>query len=231
MSSEHQEHESYLTLRTDIAAVAEKNGRSPAEIILVAVSKGVSWPQMQEVYAAGCRDFGENRLPEALEKMEQAPKDIRWHFIGNLQKNKVRKVIGRFAYIHSVDSLELAQKISSCSHEMNLTTHILLQVNTSGEQSKQGLTPEECIAQFDSFEKLSHIKIEGLMTMAPLTEDTKIIHDSFARLRHLRDQLSVKFQLLQLSMGMSHDWQIAIEEGATMLRIGTAIFHSQQWQK
>ncbi len=197
-------------------------------VTLVAVSKGRSVTEMLKVYAAGVRDFGENRVQEAFEKMEQMPADVRWHFIGKLQSNKISKVIGRFVLIHSVDSAELARKISRSSLQRGLRTPILLEANTSGETSKSGLRPEEWEAVFPVLLDLEGIEVKGLMTMAPLTDNESIIRDSFAKLRQLRDRLQSRggkeVDLSTLSMGMSSDHVIAIEEGATLVRIGTAIF-------
>ncbi|MBA3958663.1 MAG: YggS family pyridoxal phosphate-dependent enzyme [Parachlamydiaceae bacterium] len=198
----------------------------PSHIQLVAVSKGHPIESILSVYQTGCRDFGENRIQEALEKQTKMPSDIRWHMIGTLQLNKVRKAIGKFTLIHSVDTPELAQKISSCSLEQNLKTAILLQVNTSGELSKHGLSVEQWRKAFASVLALPGVHIEGLMTIAPLVEDKETIRRCFASLREFRDELEkqYKISLPKLSMGMSHDYQIAIQEGATLLRIGSAIF-------
>lgn len=210
----------YIQLKDEIARIANDCGRDPASITLVAVSKGHPWEQVQPAYAAGCRDFGENRLPEASEKMTHAPTDVRWHFIGTLQKNKVRKAVGSFALIHAVDTLEVAEKISLCSEELGLVTKVLLQANTSGEATKHGRTAGEWKRDFERVMALRGIQVEGLMTMAPLVEDQDRIRHCFASLRELRDEMGLQ----HLSMGMSHDYTIAIQEGATLLRIGTAIF-------
>lgn len=200
------------------AEVARLSGER--EVTVVAVSKQRSLEDILQVYRAGCRDFGENRVPEALEKIEKAPQDIRWHFIGMLQRKKVPKVIGKFALIHSVDSPELAKKISLCSADRGAETSLLLQVNTSGEKTKHGFSPQELQKMFPQLLELPNIAIKGLMTMAPLTDDKEQIQSCFSQLRLLRDE----FQLHHLSMGMSHDYPIAITEGATLVRIGTAIF-------
>jgi pyridoxal phosphate enzyme (YggS family) len=188
----------------------------PKNVKLVAVTKNVPVEDISLVYELGCRDFGENRVQDALPKIEELPPDIRWHFIGTLQKNKVKKVVGNFALIHSVDSVELAQEIS----KQGIDTSILLQVNTSGEESKQGFTEDEFRRDLAMIQKMPYIQVKGLMTMAPLTEDVDQIRMCFRRLRELRDELGLK----ELSMGMSHDYKIAIEEGATIVRIGSAIF-------
>ena len=205
---------------TEIARIARECGRDPTGITLVAVSKGYPWEQVEQAYRLGCRDFGENRLLEAFEKKAQAPSDVCWHFIGNLQKNKVRKAVGAFVLIHSVDSLELAEKISECSEEQGIATKILLQVNTSGEQTKHGQTPEEWRRDLERVMSLRGVNIEGLMTMAPFVEDEGVIRKCFSDLHVLKQE----FGLHHLSMGMSHDYPIAIQEGATLLRLGTVLW-------
>lgn len=212
----------YLRVLKEIANAAHAAGRDPKDIALIAVTKGNPWPQTSWLYDAGQRVFGENRLPEAFEKMESAPADCQWHFIGTLQTNKVRKAIGKFSLIHSVDSLELAQKLSECSLDVGIKTNILLQANTSGEASKHGLTPDAWKRCFEEVISLKGIQVQGLMTMAPLTEDLVAIQRCFAGLRYLRDALDPS--LPHLSMGMSHDFPLAIAEGATIVRIGTALF-------
>lgn len=210
----------YQKLLQEIADEAKRANRDPNDIKLIAVSKTHPWDIVKEVYDAGCRSFGENRVQEALEKKEQAPPDAQWHLIGTLQKNKVNKVIGAFALIHSVDTLELAEKISEASKLKGITTPILLQVNVSGEESKHGFTAETVTAAFPQLKALPNIKVEGLMTMAPFTEDKSVCVECFKNLRFLRDQLGLK----ELSMGMSNDWREAVQQGATLLRVGSAIF-------
>ncbi|ADI38566.1 YggS family pyridoxal phosphate-dependent enzyme [Waddlia chondrophila] len=221
--------DNYHALISDIGNTVRKAGRDPSEVSLIAVTKGFSLEHVLPAYKAGARGFGENRVQEALPKIEKAPKDIEWHLIGTLQKNKVRKVIGKFSLIHSVDSLELAQKISETSLVCNTVTPVLLQANTSGEQSKHGLQSEEWIANWDSLLELEGIDLQGLMTIAPFVDDEKVIRRCFRALRQLRDRLQAmagnKCTLKHLSMGMSHDYRLAINEGATQLRIGSAIFH------
>lgn len=220
--------ENYHRLKNEISETAQKYHRTE-EIQLVAVSKNHPWFEIAPLYDLGCRDFGENRLQEALPKIEQSPQDCHWHYIGSLQKNKVRKVVSRFVLIHSVDSLELAKKISEVSSELNYTSKILLQVNTSGELSKQGMHVEECYKYFEDFCSLPSICVEGLMTMAPLVESEKIIRQTFADLRELKERLIQTYQpaksFQHLSMGMSHDFKWAIAEGATLLRVGSYLWH------
>lgn len=205
---------------TEIADKALQCGRDPEEITLVAVSKNHGWDEIEPLYEAGAHCFGENRIQEALPKIEQAPEDIEWHLIGTLQKNKVRKAVENFALIHSVDNISLAKKIASVSVELGVSTSILLQVNVSGEESKHGFSPEELRRDFYELYVQPGIRIEGLMTMAPYHERQERIRSYFSELRYLARE----FGLRHLSMGMSQDWQIAIEEGATLLRIGTALF-------
>ena len=162
--------ENYRRLKDEIMDAAIACGRKPEEIQLIAVSKDQLWENVAPIYQEGCRDFGENRLQEAFTKIDAAPSDCRWHFIGTLQKNKVKKAIDRFEMIHSVDSLELAKKISEASVNSHLVTNILLQVNTSGEESKHGMTPERCFHDFEEIGSLPGVNVQGLMTMAPLIE-------------------------------------------------------------
>lgn len=215
-----------MNIQENYAKVLENISKiTKEEIILVAVTKGRPIEDVLSLYHLGCRDFGENRLPDAFSKIENTPSDIKWHFIGSLQKNKVRKAIGHFALIHGVDSYELASKISECSLELGTVSPVLFQVNTSGEATKHGFSEELLLENFDKLKSLPGLKIEGLMTMAPLSEDEKIIRKCFSGLRELQEKLNNKSNTLKtLSMGMSHDYEIALQEGATMLRIGSALF-------
>lgn len=215
-------------LREEIEHIAHQSGRIAEEIKLVAVSKTRSVEEIKEAYLAGCKDFGESRVQEVLHKMAQLPDDIRWHFIGPLQRNKVSKIIGRFVLIHSVDSVQLAKKISEESSKCNISTDILLEVNTSQEKTKHGLSVVEWEVAFTEVSQLPHIHVRGLMTMAPITEEEVAIRNCFSSLRLLRDRLrkNTQLDLSILSMGMSHDYKIAIEEGSTLVRIGSAIFTS-----
>lgn len=211
-----------------IEEAAASVGRTEEDVTLVAISKGRNIGEIREAYSLGLRDFGENRVTEALEKMEALPSDIRWHFIGKLQKNKVSKVIGRFSLIHSVDTPELAEKISNASEERGLSTPILLEANISGEETKSGLSPEAWEKCYQKLLTFKGIDICGLMTMAPLTENERVIRRCFSGLRSLRDRLEeIGGQLSILSMGMSHDFPLAIQEGSSMIRIGSALFHNK----
>lgn len=220
--------ENYQTIKKRIKQIALQYGRDPKEITVIAASKSQPVEHLIEAYHAGCRDFGENKVQEAQHKIENFPHEACWHFIGTLQKNKVRKVIGCFVLIHSVDTPDLAEKISQCSQEAGIETDILIQANTSGEASKHGLSSEEWKKHFEHILNLPSLNIKGLMTMAPLIEDEKAIRNCFAELRILRDELAAisggRADLYHLSMGMSHDYPLAIAEGATLVRIGSAIF-------
>ncbi|KAF3362010.1 UPF0001 protein YlmE [Chlamydiales bacterium STE3] len=223
--------ENYFNILEKVNDTASKCGREPRDIQVICISKRQPVEKILRLYDAGCRNFGENRVPESLEKQAVSPKDIQWHFVGTLQKNKVSKVVGKFSLIHSVDSFELAQKISDISCREGVVIPLLLQVNTSGELSKHGLSEEAWIRVFEDLQQLSHIEIQGLMTMAPLTENQSLIHQTFSRLRIFKETLlqriDNKNKFMHLSMGMSHDYAIAVEEGATLLRIGTSIFDDQ----
>lgn len=215
----------YRRVRDEIAEAAIQSGRNPEAVSLVAVTKEVSWDLAAPLYDLGQRDFGENRVAQALEKRVIAPEDCRWHLIGTLQTNKVRKAIGCFALIHSVDTVSLARKLSQCSQEIGMITPILLQANTSGELTKHGLTAQQWREAFDEVCGLPALSIEGLMTIAPLGSAEREARECFATLRALRESLKTRERpLAQLSMGMSGDFKWAIAEGATIVRIGTALF-------
>jgi PLP dependent protein len=192
--------------------------RDLGEVSLVVASKYFSEEEIETLYSEGQRDFGENKVQDALRKMGCLPKDIRWHFIGHLQKNKVNKVTDKFYLIHSIDSYELAEKISSNSQKKQ---KVLLQVNTSLEESKSGFTKEELIEVLPKLESLENIEIRGLMTMAPHTKETQKIRECFRILKEIKDTLCKKSWLL--SMGMSQDFTFAIEEGSNLVRIGSRL--------
>ncbi len=216
-------------VKNRIKKAAEKSGRSPESIRLVAVSKTVSVEKIIEAREAGAELFGENRVQEALEKIDRLGQSgPEWHFIGHLQKNKVKQIVGRFSLIHSVDNAALAQVINEKSLTGNLITPVLLQVNVSGEASKFGMASQELESTLNALSTMSAIKVEGLMTIPPYAPDPEKSRGVFARLRELRDkmaQLDMEgIGLQELSMGMSNDFTVAIEEGATLVRVGSAIF-------
>lgn len=214
-------------LQESLDKLLERSGRSLKELTLIAVSKYASIEQIQLAYDCGMRHFGESRIQQALGRIEQLPDDIQWHLIGTLQRNKVSKIRGLFSYIHSIDSVSLAETLSKVSE--GLSQKILVQVNTANDPNKHGFTEEELKRNWDQLIALPHLHIVGLMTMAPLTDNEKKIRKCFASLRKLRDHLQTQsYPLPELSMGMSGDYRIAIEEGATMIRIGSLLFHDNQ---
>lgn len=219
--------ENYCKLLDDVAETALKCGRNPSEITLLPVTKFQPWDALRPLYDYGCRQFAESRIQEAVGKVEGAPQDISWHLIGTLQKNKVKKAVALFSLIHSVDTPELAQKISECAQEAGKTVRILLQVNTSGEASKHGLSEDEWSAVLSAIWRLPALQVEGLMTMAPLAAGDVAAGRCFGRLREFRDRIRAETadpRFIHLSMGMSGDYRIAIAEGATLLRVGSQIF-------
>lgn len=219
----------YQRITERIAEACQKVGRTPESVTLVAVSKYVPLDVMQEAVRLGIRDFGESRVQEALPKKSQLHNhSLRWHFIGHLQTNKVKRVVGEFSLIHSVDSFKVAEALSREAAASGLVQPILIQVNTSGEPSKHGMTPDAAPALVRRIaSELPGIRVQGLMTMAPHAEDPETARPFFRRLRELRDELAGTLQgvsLDHLSMGMSNDFSVAVEEGATMIRIGTGLF-------
>ena len=224
-------------LNERIAAKCLEFKRNPEEIRLIAVSKFFGIDAINETRRLGIADFGENKAQELRDKYEILGDKVTWHFIGTLQRNKVKYAVKATSYIHSVDSQILADEVNKEARKLNKAQNILLEVNTSSEESKSGLTEkEEVINLVKHCSSLQNIKLIGLMTMAPFTDDTKIIRKSFADLRNLKDEINqIGFDLKELSMGMTNDFEIAIEEGATMLRIGSAIFGQRNnitdWRK
>ncbi len=212
-----------------IAAAARRAGRDPAEITLVAVTKGQPVEAVRVAYNLGLRHFGENRVEEAETKVGQLPADITWHMIGHVQSRKARRVVPLFQVVHSVDSVRLARRLDSSCAGRNEPLPVLLEVNISGEASKYGfLDREGLLAAVEEIIALPHLRLEGLMTMAPIVADPEQARPVFARLRQLRDELAAAFPQAgwqHLSMGMSDDLEVAVEEGATLVRVGRAIFN------
>jgi len=202
-------------LQIELKSALEKCGRDQKDISLIVASKYFSVEQILTLYKEGQRDFGENKVQDALKKIEALPKDIHWHFIGHLQKNKVGKIIGLFDLIHSVDSFELASKISDRSEKVQ---PILLRVNTSKEATKMGFTKDELLKVLSSIENLPKVDVKGLMTMAPLSDNPEDVKGAFSALREIKDTL--KKESWHLSMGMSQDFVPAIEAGSNYVRIG-----------
>lgn len=215
------------SIRARIAAAEARAGRAPGSATLLAVSKTFPAQDVAEAYAAGQRLFGENRLQEAMEKMPALPADCSWHLIGPLQRNKVRKALEQgLSLIQAVDSLKLAQAISRIAGELGKTADILLEVNIDGEASKHGFAPQELRELWAELTALPHLRIDGLMCIPAPVEQAEAARPAFAALRHLAEELRARgpLPLPTLSMGMSHDFEIAIEEGATLVRVGSAIF-------
>lgn len=218
--------ERYGAVRRAVSDAADAAGRHPDDVRVVAVTKHVGIPQVQQAIAAGCIDFGENRVQEFLGKHGLFP-DVRWHFIGTLQSNKVKDVVGRAYLIHSVDSLELLQRIDRVAETKGVVQPVLLQVNVSGEASKHGMEPEEAGETLRASLELPGVDVRGLMTMAPFArpEDVRWVFRATAEL--FASLAAMRFngiELSELSMGMTNDYRVAIEEGATIIRVGTAIF-------
>lgn len=203
------------------------------EITLIAVSKTKPVEMLQEIYDTGCRDFGENKVQELVDKYEELPKDIRWHMIGHLQRNKVKYLIGKVVLIHSVDSLRLAETIEKESAKQNVITDILIEVNMAREESKFGVFPENLEDLLIEISKFSHVRVKGLMTVAPFVENPRKNSEIFKKMHKLSVDIESKnidnITMSILSMGMTNDYEIALEEGANMIRVGTAIFGERNY--
>lgn len=211
-------------LRAEIDAAAARSGRPPGSVKLVAVTKTVGVVEVRRAAALGLRDFGENRVQEARDKVRECP-ELRWHFIGHLQTNKVKEVLRDFSLIHSLDRFSLAEALQNWGDNLDKDAAALVQVSVSGERSKSGLDPVELPDFLAALRDLPRIKVEGLMTMAPWTALPEEVRPVFRRLRELQLAHSrPERELKHLSMGMTNDFKVAVEEGATMVRIGTALF-------
>lgn len=227
--------ENFQSVEARIQAACDRAGRSRKEVTLIAVSKTKPVEMLQTIYDAGSRDFGENKVQEMCDKIELLPADIRWHMIGHLQTNKVKYIVGRVSLIHSVDSLHLAQEIEKQAAKLDVIVPILVEVNIAEEESKFGIHKEETISLVREVATLPHIRIQGLMTIAPYVENPE---DNRACFRGIK-QLSVDIarenidnvSMDCLSMGMTGDYEVAIEEGATMVRVGTGIFGERNYNQ
>ena len=208
-------------IRKQMEAAAVRAGRNPEDVKLIAVTKSVGASQVEALYACGVRAFGENRLPGVPDKQAMAPRDlVEWHMVGNLQRRKARDVVGLFDWVDSIDRLKLAETLQRRCEEQDCQLRVLLEVNVSGETTKHGVVPEEVEGLLAAIRSLDRLSVEGVMTMAPLADDPEDVRPVFARLRHLAEDHGVP----ERSMGMSNDFEVAIEEGATQVRIGTALF-------
>ena len=209
-----------------IAQAAAKVGRAIDEIELVAISKTHDAAKVREAIEAGQTLFGESRVQEARVKIPELPSNLRWHFVGHLQKNKIRHALPLFELTHSVDSLALAEDVNRIAEEDGLHPRVLLEVNVAGEGSKFGFQPDRLRAEMESLLALPRLSILGLMTIPPIAEEAEASRKYFVQLRELRARLQTEFHvdLAQMSMGMTQDFAVAVEEGATLVRVGTAIF-------
>ena len=216
-----------------IDAACSRSGRAREDVTLIAVSKTKPLEMLREAYDSGCRDFGENKVQELVEKYDQMPGDVRWHMIGHLQRNKVKYIIDKVYMIHSVDSLRLAEEISKEAVKKSVTVSVLVEVNVAGEESKFGTTTEEAAFLVEKIAKLPNILVKGLMTIAPYVENSEENRLYFAKLKQIYVDIIHKnidnVFMEELSMGMTGDYEVAIEEGATYIRVGTGIFGERQY--
>lgn len=215
------------TVRRRVAGACARVARDPSSVTLVAVTKTVTPAEVRELYALGMRDFGENRVVDGLRRVEALDRDdARWHLIGHLQRNKAAAALAGFRCIHSVESPKLIDVLDRECGIRNLKANILIEVNVSGEDSKYGISPRETAALVEKAARAPNLDVRGLMTMAPFTDDPETARPVFQELRKLRDCVEAEsgVMLPELSMGMSGDFEVAVEEGATMIRVGNALF-------
>ena len=207
--------------------------RDPGEVTLIAVSKTKPVEMLREAYDAGARVFGENKVQEIVDKYDHMPSDVKWHMIGHLQRNKVKYIVDKVAMIHSVDSFRLAETIEKEAAKKNVTVPILIEVNVAQEESKYGLKPEEVLPFIEEIADFSHIQIKGLMTIAPYVENAEENRRIFRELKKLSVDIAAKninnVTMSVLSMGMTGDYMVAVQEGATMVRVGTGIFGARNY--
>lgn len=225
--------ENLANVEKKVNEACAKAGRKREEVTLIAVSKTKPVDMLQEIYDCGVRDFGENKVQEMCDKIEVLPDDIKWHMIGHLQTNKVKYIVGKTKLIHSVDSLKLAQEIQKQAVKKDVTVPVLIEVNIAEEESKFGIKKEETIDLVKSIAQLDHVKIMGLMTIAPYVENPEDNRLYFRGIKQL--SVDINNQNIDnvcmdiLSMGMTGDYEVAIEEGATMVRVGTGIFGERNY--
>jgi len=216
-----------------IATQCREAGRSPEEVTLIAVSKTKPVEMLMEAYDFGCRDFGENKVQELLDKFEVMPKDIRWHMIGHLQRNKVKYIVDKVYMIHSVDSLRLAEEISKEAVKKNVCVNILVEVNVANEETKFGVACEDAAQLVQNIAKLPNICVKGLMTIAPFVENAEKNRPIFSKLKKISVDIMHEnidnITMENLSMGMTGDYTVAVSEGATCVRVGTGIFGVRQY--
>ena len=227
--------ENLANVEKNIEQACKNAGRSRDEVTLIAVSKTKPVEMLQEIYDENIRDFGENKVQELCSKMGQLPSDIRWHMIGHLQRNKVKYIVGKVELIHSVDTYRLAEEINIQAKKQNVIVPILVEVNIAHEESKFGISAEDAILLVEEISKLENIRIKGLMTIAPYVENPDDNRLYFRKIKQLSVDITNKnidnvFMEI-LSMGMTGDYMVAIEEGATMVRVGTGIFGERNYKQ
>ena len=227
--------EQLAQVEENIVKACEKAGRSRSEVTLIAVSKTKPVEMLLEAYEAGARDFGENKVQELVDKIPRLPKDIRWHMIGHLQRNKVKYIVDQVSLIHSVDTYRLAEEINIQALKKNITVPVLIEVNVANEASKFGVQAEDTLQLVQEIAStLKNIRIQGLMTIAPYVDDPEDNRLYFRKLKDLSVDIAAEnidnVSMNVLSMGMTGDYTVAIEEGATMVRVGTGIFGERNYQ-
>lgn len=227
--------ENYLAVEEKVKEACRRAGRNRDEVTLIAVSKTKPMSMIEELLPLGVVDFGENKVQELTTKEEALPSGIHWHMIGHLQRNKVKYIVDKACLIHSVDSLRLAETVSQEAEKKGVTANILIEVNVAGEDSKFGVNPDETAALAEAIAKLPNIAVKGLMTIAPFVENAEENREVFRNLRKLSVDIEEKkfnnVTMAVLSMGMTGDYEVAIEEGATMVRVGTGIFGERDYSK
>lgn len=226
--------ENLYQVQENMKEACRRSGRAESDVTLIAVSKTKPLPMLEEVYSLGIRDFGENKVQELVDKAEQLLDDIRWHMIGHLQRNKVKYIVDKVYMIHSVDSLRLAEEISKEAVKRGIIVNILIEVNVAGEESKFGVTPEDTPELVQEISHLPGILVRGLMTIAPFVENAEDNRIFFSALKKLYVDITNKnidnVRMDYLSMGMTGDYEVAIEEGASFVRVGTGIFGERSYQ-
>lgn len=225
--------ENYANVLKNVHNACERAGRKTDDVTLIAVSKTKPVEMLQEIYDCGCRDFGENKVQEIMDKYDKLPNDIRWHMIGHLQTNKVKYIVDKVYMIHSVDSIKLAKEISKEAVKKNVIVKVLLEVNVAKEETKFGLLTEEVLDFYKEVIDLPGLKVCGLMTIAPYVENSEENRQHFVNLKQLmvdiESEKTDNISVGELSMGMTGDYEVAIEEGATYVRVGTGIFGERNY--
>ena len=225
--------ENYRHVLKKVEEACARSGRDPKDVTLIAVSKTKPIEMIEEAMEAGARVFGENKVQELCDKYEQLPKDLHWHLIGHLQRNKVKYIVDKAELIHSVDSLKLAEEISKEALKKNVEVNILIEVNVAEEESKFGVSVEDTLLLIEEIAGYPNIRIEGLMTIAPFVENPEDNRQIFRKLKQLSVDIDAKninnVNVHILSMGMTNDYEVAIEEGATVVRVGTGIFGARNY--